>query len=285
MVGAYGVGELLQTALAADHAGWRPGLRRAAEYFAIAAACLSASLVNPYTYHLHLHVWAYLRDPYLSQHIMEFMSLSFQHPLAPFLEAILLGGALASAWCVSEGRYTEPLLYLIWAHEALAASRNIPICMILTVPMVAEAAHAAFQRLPQRHVAGWLRALAARLNRTVADTCETDALPRWYAVSAAGVLLLAALLWAHNPPKRFRAEFDPQAFPAGAMSVSHRPGFRGRPLRLLWRRFREKGVRRRKRELRMGQDAGAVRRQYDFDAPQLASDGRAQRIQPVAGGI
>ena len=91
-------------------------------------ACLAASLVNPYTYRLHLHVVEFLRDPYYSQHIMEYMSLSFQHPLAMFLEAMLLGGALASAWYVRQGRYTEPLLYLVWAHEALMASRNIPIC-------------------------------------------------------------------------------------------------------------------------------------------------------------
>lgn len=219
MIGAYGAGELLTIALAADRTGWQLRLRHAAEYVAIAVACLAASLVNPYTYRLHLHVVAYLRDPFLSQHIMEFMSLSFQHPLAMFLEAILLGGALASAWYVWQGRYTEPLLYLVSAHQALAAARNIPICMILAVPMVAEAAHVALQRLPECDVAGWLRAHAARLNRVAADMCETDALPRWHAVSVAGVLLLAALLWAPHPPKRFRAEFDPQSFPAGAIQT------------------------------------------------------------------
>jgi len=219
MVGTYGVGELLTIAFAADRTGWQSGLRRAAEYFAIAVACLAASLVNPYTYRLHLHVVEFLRDSYQSQHIMEFMSLSFQHPLAMFFEAMLLGGALASAWYVSEGRYIEPLLYLVWAHGALVASRNIPICMIVTVPMVAEAAHAAFQRLPRCNVAGWLRVLAASLNRVVANTCESDALPRWHAISAAGVLLLLALLWAPQPPKRFRAEFDPKFFPAGAIQT------------------------------------------------------------------
>ena len=46
--------------------------------------------MNPYTYHLHLHVVQYLRDPYQAQHIMEFLSLSFHHPLAIFFEAMLL---------------------------------------------------------------------------------------------------------------------------------------------------------------------------------------------------
>lgn len=226
-IGAYGVGELLSMALSAGNEGWQLRLRRAAEYFAVALACLAASLVNPYTYRLHLHVVEFLRDPYYSQHIVEYMSLSFQHPLAMFLEAMLLGGALASAWYVRQGRYTEPLLYLVWAHEALTASRNIPICMILTVPMVAEAAYAACRRLPECDVAGWLRGLGARLNQVADRMCETDALPRWHAASVTGVLVLAALLWAPHPPKRFRAEFDPRSFPAGAIeTLAHIPAAR-----------------------------------------------------------
>ena len=219
MAGAYGVGELLEIAFASDRTGWQLKSRHAAEYLAISMACLAASLVNPYTYRLHMHVVEFLRDPYYAQHIMEYMSLSFQHPLALFLEAMLLGGALASAWYIRRGRYTEPLLYLVWAHEALVASRNIPICMILTVPMVAEAAMAALESLPQCEVAGWVRRLAVRLKRVIADTCETDALPRWHAMSMAGVVALAALLWSPNPPKRFRAEFDPKSFPAGAIQT------------------------------------------------------------------
>ena len=58
-----------------------------ARYFLCGLACLAASLVNPYFYHLHVHVWQYLRDPYQSQHIMEFLTLSFHHPAAIFFES------------------------------------------------------------------------------------------------------------------------------------------------------------------------------------------------------
>jgi len=222
MIGVYGAGEILAVVLAADREGWQTRVRHAGGYFACAFACLLASLANPYGWRLHQHVIEFLGDSYIAQHIMEYMSLSFHHPLAMFFEAILLGGALASAWYVSQGRYTEPLLYVMWAHAALLASRNIPIAMILTVPMVAEAARAALERLPQVHVAEWLRAAARKANQVTASMCETDALPRFHVVSAAGVLLLAALLWAPNPPKRFRAEFDPKSFPAGAIETLER---------------------------------------------------------------
>jgi hypothetical protein len=219
MIATYGAGELLSLLLAADRSDWRGKAERAAGYFACAAICLVSSLANPYTWRLHKHMIDFLGDSYIGQHIMEYMTLSFHHPLAPFLEAILLGGALASAWYVSQGRYTEPLLYVVWAHGALLASRNIPIAMILTIPMVAEVARVALDRLPGVNVAGWVRTAGAKLNGVIERMGETDALPRAHVVSALGVVVLAALLWAPNPPKRFRAEFDPKSFPAGAIDT------------------------------------------------------------------
>ena len=219
MIGTYGAGEIFSVLLSADHAGWQEKARRAAGYFACALVCLVSSLANPYTWRLHKHMLDFLGDSYYGQHIMEYMSISFHHPLAIFFEAILLGGALASAWYVSQGRYTEPLLYLVWAHGALLASRNIPIAMILAAPMVAEIAALAVRRLPQLNVAGWVRSMGARLNGVIERMGETDALPRTHAISALGVLMTAALIWAPNPPKRFRAEFDPKSFPAGAIDT------------------------------------------------------------------
>lgn len=219
MAGTYGVGELLAVLLAADRTGWRSRVRGASQYLVCGLGCLAASFVNPYTYRLHVHVVKFLGDSYINDHIMEYMSLSFHHPLAMFFEAILLGGALASAWYVSQGRYIEPLLYLTWAHGALLASRNIPISMILTAPMVAEVIKMAFDRLPELNVAGWLRAAAGKVNQMTESMSETDALPRLHMVSALGVVMLVALIWAPNPPKRFRAEFDPKSFPAGAIDT------------------------------------------------------------------
>jgi hypothetical protein len=93
--------------------------------------------------------------------------------------------------------------------------------------MVAEVARVALDRLPRLNIAGWLRSAAARLNRAVDGMCETDALPRWHPISVIALLLLIALLWAPNPPKRFRAEFDPKSFPAGAIATLERiPGAR-----------------------------------------------------------
>jgi hypothetical protein len=218
-IAIFGAGELLAVVLAAQPEGRAAGLVRAGKYFLSALACLAASLINPYTYHLHVHVWQYLRDPFQSDHIMEFLSLSFHSPVAIFFEVMLAGGVLAAAWYSRRGSYTEALLLVLWAHASLRASRHIPIFMIIAAPMVAAAGDAALRGLPAAPMAAWLQRVAVRLNRLVRDTCQTDAIARWHLVSLAGVALLAAILWAPNPPKKFRAEFDPTRFPSGAVSV------------------------------------------------------------------
>src|SRR5580658_11246128 len=55
MVVAYGCGELLRFALSPALEGGRAARNQALRYFGCAIACLAASLVNPFTYHLHQH--------------------------------------------------------------------------------------------------------------------------------------------------------------------------------------------------------------------------------------
>jgi hypothetical protein len=222
MVAIHGAGEVLTMAFSADPAAQRPAARRAAAWFGTALACLAASLANPYGWRLHVHLFEYLRDPYASQHINEFFSLSFHHPAAIFFESLLLLSALSVFWYGSQGRFIEALLLLAFSHAGLLAARNIPLFAIIAAPLVAEALDAWLHRLPKLEVAGWLRRAGARFNEVAAQTTETDALPRWHLVSAAGFALVAAILFAPAPPKRFRAEYDPKSYPAGAVEALRR---------------------------------------------------------------
>lgn len=222
MIGAYGAGELLQALFGPEGAAWRPAWRKAVPYFLSAAACVAASLVNPYTYHLHVHMVRYLTDPYQEQHVVEYISLNFHHPLAIFFEALLALGAAAVVWFLSRRQFTQPLLIVVWAHGALLAARNIPIYTITAAPLVAEAIEAWLARVPELPVAEWLRSAARRFRRVAGETAEIEAIGRWHLASAAGVALVAALLFAPHPPKRFRSEFDPKSYPAGAVEMLRR---------------------------------------------------------------
>ena len=218
LIAAYGCAELLTMALAPGSGERAAARRNAGRYFLSAAGCLAASLANPYFYHLHAHILRYLGDP-ATGHILEFGSLDFHNPMALFYEALLAAAVAAALWNAAKGRYVEPLLLIVWAHGALVAARNLPIFAVLAAAPVAAMADAGRRRLASSNVAGWLRAAARKFNRVASETAELDALGRWHVVSAAGVLAVAALLLAPNPPRRFRAEFDPKSFPAAAIET------------------------------------------------------------------
>jgi hypothetical protein len=224
MIAAFGAGEILTILLSPDATLRGPAWRNAKAYFLSAIACMVASLANPYTYHLHVHMAQYLRDPFNSQHIVEFLSPTFHHPTAIFFEAMLVLAVATTIWSASRGRFAEPLLMLVWAHGSLLAARNIPIFMIAAAPPVAAAIQEWLLQLPEIHVADWLRAAARKFNNLAAEMGETDAIMRWHLVSAAGILLVASLLYAPHPPKKFRSEFDPTFYPAGALAkLGHDP--------------------------------------------------------------
>jgi hypothetical protein len=161
----------------------------------------------------------FLREPYYSEHILEYLSISFHNPTAIFFEALLLMSVAAVFWSMREGRFTEALLLSVWAHGALLATRNIPIFAIMAAPPAAAAIQQGLLRLPELNVAAWLRAAARKFNRLAEETAETDRIPRLHLVSVLAVLLVAALLYAPNPPKKFRSEFDPKFYPAGAIAT------------------------------------------------------------------
>ncbi len=219
MILAYGGGEALSLVFSANAADRRPEWLKARNYALSGLACLAASLINPYTYHLHLHMLQYLRNPWNSQHIVEFLSPSFHHPTAIFFEAMLILAGAAALWHIRQGRFTQALLMFVWAHGALLAVRNIPIFAIVSALPVAAAIQEWLLRVPDMNVAAWLRAGAVRFNRVSDETAETDSIARLHLVSVLGVLLIAAAIYAPHPPKKFRAEFDPNFYPAAALAT------------------------------------------------------------------
>jgi hypothetical protein len=219
MILAYAGGEILRAVFAPGATQLRPALRKASGYLMSGAGCLAASLVNPYTFHLHVHLVQYLRNPWNSQHIMEFLSPTFHHPTAIFFEMMLAMAVGAAIWNLRQGRLTEALLVAIWAHAGLLASRNIPIFMIAAAPVVGAAIQQWLLCLPELQVAEWVRRAAAKFNRLAEATSETDAMARLHLVSVMAMLLVAALVFAPQPPKKFRAEFDPGVYPAAALAM------------------------------------------------------------------
>jgi hypothetical protein len=92
-----------------------------------------ATLANPYGWRLHAHVYSYLSNRFLMDHIDEFQSPNF-HGVAPkFFLALLLITLAALAFRGRELRLSSVLTLLFAIYAGLYASRNIPVSALLLV--------------------------------------------------------------------------------------------------------------------------------------------------------
>jgi hypothetical protein len=188
-------------------------LSRSRRYWLAAGASALATLLNPYSYHLHVHIAGYLRTNYHFEHIYEFMSLNFHHPAAIYFEIALALGMAAAFWHISHRRYTEGLLLAGWGHLALVSARNIPIFLIVAAAPIAVAISAWLNRAAP----DWFAGFATRLR-------AIDCLPRVPALPLAICIVLGTTFYAPHVDARLRAEFDPHHYPAAAVSMLQTQG-------------------------------------------------------------
>jgi hypothetical protein len=225
LVAAYGAAELIAALIEPDGDERRSAVPRSGPYILAAAACAAASFVNPYTYRLHTHIWAYLRESYHREHISEFMSISFDNPAALFFEVLIVLGVAASGWSLSRRRILDAALVVAWLHLALIAGRNIPIFAIFTASVVASSAAEWLALVRKMRVALWVKRLAFNLESTAAGLLVIDRVPRIYITSAVGFVLVAGMLASPAAPFKFRSEYDPKRYPAKAIDLLRLPEF------------------------------------------------------------
>lgn len=111
--------------------------RNAARHLSLAAACGFASLINPYGYQLHVHMYQYLRSDWIRTTIQEFMSPSFRNENMLQFEALLFVGLIAAAGLMRAKRIVEALWIVFFAHMALASVRHVPVYVTVAGPVVA----------------------------------------------------------------------------------------------------------------------------------------------------
>jgi hypothetical protein len=214
MVLTSAMGEMLTVFTTKDQISWPAAYRRARPFLLCAIACVGASFINPYTWHLHRHIFSYLLDFQLLDQIQEYQSISFHHGPVIFFEGMLLLGAVATIWCLQHARFGAAILIVLWAHLALVSARNIPIFMFIAAPwvacMVRDALHScsASGRLSRFRVA-------------VLDICSElkpiERIGRWHVVSVVAVLCMACSLGKGN--QKFEAAFDAKKFPEQAIPI------------------------------------------------------------------
>jgi hypothetical protein len=111
------------------------GNRRWQPLAAWAAALTLGSFVNPYGWHVHEHIFLYLRDKELLSRIGEFQSFNFHVDGA---EAIVIGMTLLAsgiALNIQQGFFARGILCLVMFAGALQAARGLPLMALVGLPL------------------------------------------------------------------------------------------------------------------------------------------------------
>ncbi len=118
---------------------------------------LLATFVNPYGYKLHVHIYSYLSNRFLMNHIDEFLSPNFHGVAQQCFAALLLITVVALATKRQKLKLSHLLVIIFAAYSGLYASRNLPVSSILLTLIVAPMLSASTSE------AGGLQEMSARL--------------------------------------------------------------------------------------------------------------------------
>jgi len=179
--------------------------REARRYGILFAAASGATLINPYGWSLHSHVFRYLSSDWIRNTIQEFQSPSFRSENMLHFEFLLLAGLIASGVLLARKEIASALLIVAWAHMALSSVRHIPLFGIVSVPLAAEA------------VSRWWEQVAARKPERSASrvlwTLGADLAPSFRRHSLWVAVLGAAAVWL-TPASRWPQDFPAMLFPS-----------------------------------------------------------------------
>jgi hypothetical protein len=202
---------------------WRTQARRLA---GVGFAAGVASLVNPYGWNLYAHIYGYLSNRFLMEHIDEFQSPNF-HGVAERCFALLMLAAIVALASRSRTlRVSEVLVILFDLYSGLYASRNIPVSSLLLVlivgPLLSSMLSSAIQNIAARLTS--FRASYRTLgDRVRAFTERMGALQsslqgHLWAITAAVFLGVIAVRGGSLGANRLMdAHFDAERFPVAAV--------------------------------------------------------------------
>jgi hypothetical protein len=218
LLGIYLVSEFLQSLSTSGHGNFVLA-RRLKNLVGITLLSFLATLANPYGYKLHWHIYQYLSDRFLMNHIEEFRSPNF-HGLGPQCFVLLLMITIAALAVAREQPRISQLLVMIFAAgSGLYSARNLPVSsLLLTLTVAPILSRAVADAKNNPGLATWLRSLLSRWDAFALRIGNTEVSLRGHLWPLAGAAFglwiclhggkLASTQWmdAQFPAKRFPVE-------------------------------------------------------------------------------
>jgi hypothetical protein len=186
----------------------------------VLSGCLLTTLLTPYGYRLHVHVYQYLSNRFLMDNIDEFTSPNFHFAVYRYFELFIV--LLIAGVALARDRLTTTgfLLLLFSLHAALYATRNIPIAVIIMSLVLGPLMTAAISpRSECQFVPRWLHGTLAA-GQGISDSM-TRLEEQLHGHLAVLVVMAASLVLVMNGGRLFsrqilNAHFDEKVFPVKA---------------------------------------------------------------------
>ncbi len=194
---------------------------RLRELGVMTAASLLASLVNPYGYKLHLHVYRYLSSRWLMNHIEEFLSPNFHGVAQQCFVAMLLITLVALAIAPHKPPFSRVWVLLFAAYSGLYASRSLPVSSLLLTLIVAPLLTQTLAEAPANpELSSPLRAFLSRWESFASRLARLEMDFRghvWGATAIALALVVCTAQGKLGPKQWMNAHFDARHFPVQAV--------------------------------------------------------------------
>jgi len=220
VLGAWTASYLIQALVSTAPEIRTSSLRSAAQYALVAAVCAAATLLNPYGWRLHAHMFEIISTSgeFFNQTIQEWQSFNFNSTAGLYYVPLLLLGAAAAWTNLLRGRYAVTLLLAAWFWMGLKSARNAPVYALIAAPWITAFLSEQLLALANSRLAGWIRNAAAELVSISEEFGETDRVPRFMLLSFGAWAVLILLTWSPNPPKKLRADYEPHLYPTNAVN-------------------------------------------------------------------
>ncbi len=116
------------------------------------AGILSAAMtvVNPYGFTLHIHIYRYLSNRFLMNHIDEFQSPNFHYVAQKCFAGLLMLTLVALAAKKRKPSLSQLLVVFFAVYSGLYASRNIPVSSLLLILIIGPPLSDAMESLASR---------------------------------------------------------------------------------------------------------------------------------------
>jgi hypothetical protein len=194
---------------------WKAQARRLA---VVGFATVLASLANPYGWKLHAHIYRYLSNRFLMDHIDEFRSPNF-HGVAEKCFALLIMAAMVALTARGrELRLSEGLVTLFAVWSGLYAARNLPVSSLLLALVIGPLLSGAIRSFRERNLR-W-RNLSARVTSFAERMGAVESSLRGHLWVIAAILVtcwIATHGGRLGPTQSMHAHFDERRFPRGAV--------------------------------------------------------------------